>query len=218
MESIKNAIRLKGFHLALFLVPSQWKSVRVAGLLSEVLGDIFTGEPGILPLPIDAPAEIPRIVMNRENVAQLTISAVRADLHLGEQMADWSHINLVSGRLVDSIVGDLKLQVIRVGVVFVCEIMSDDPLRHISQRFLKPIDLMDELDLAWHDFMNVGNERCNRWRRFCVGPPLGGKRELIVDVNTLAEADSPRSAENIKEFTSSLIIQVGGDFDGVVGW
>lgn len=73
VKQIQFAVFLKNFNLS--------DKIKLATDLKIKTGNVFDGEPTILPLPIDAPIEIPRIILqSRDGKYTCNVSLQRADL------------------------------------------------------------------------------------------------------------------------------------------
>ena len=113
-------------HMALFFADGvEVPVLKIALKLQEEFKIMFPSEPNIMPLPIDAPKEIPRCTFRNENGASITVALSRMDFDAGIKVnTDWkNHISAVLLNFM-RICETLDIRIIRAGVVV--QALGDD--------------------------------------------------------------------------------------------
>ena len=117
-------------------------SLKVANFANSLLDDRLDGEPTILPIPQDAPAEIPRVTLkSSDNLLSLSISPSRTNLEFKipltsiVEMIDYSTYYSNMSKFFVEFSSGLNLRVQRLGYVTDRLIIMDDALSYIMKRF-----------------------------------------------------------------------------------
>jgi len=121
-------------HIQFAIFPKNFSisdKIKLATGLREKTGDLFDGEPTILPLPIDAPLEVPRIILqSKDGLSRCNISLRRIDVFLGYKKGVVDNIARAKGitnTITDYFITDCGINIGRIGFVatFLSEFISD---------------------------------------------------------------------------------------------
>lgn len=197
----------------------------ILGKFTEILPDKFDGPPTVLPLPDDAPAEIPRLFFRSEdNQWQLEMASSRLNYRWTQQTENQQV--LLDGfchEFVDFVNRVLPLlehpRVGRIALVWVRYLLETDPATVLCRAFFPEETLLKDALANQRSFELHSLRRTtiaekfevNSWVRFKSGQltlPKTPVRPIILvehDVNTLPEkADSAsHSTEEIAVFYAS---------------
>lgn len=182
--------------------------ISFADLIVKETKDLFDGDPIILPLPADAPAEIPRIILkSKDQSYSLNVAQTRLDFQYNEQVIKdglptkeimelkTSFLNHTSS-LVDVFMNKVGAKVVRLGFIatfqtkpsentnefigkkYLVKSYATGDLYNVALAILKRISLNKELVNIWF--------RLNSYRK--EGDSLDNKVLTIqLDINTLSD-------------------------------
>jgi hypothetical protein len=182
-------------------------------------GDVFDGDPISIPLPPEAPKDIPRIILKSKDFKiKLEVSENRVNLsryfnidETNEISAFVSFIELW-GKLTGSYMDFTNATVGRLAVVAVKACECDNPGKALAEHFCKPEYLVEpfnrpeSFEIHSHKKYKFGAFSVNSWVRCKTGKLKKENKPIIIieqDLNTLAEAinESKFSKEEIITFT-----------------
>ncbi len=219
-----SAFRFSGFQAAAFYANLQFTARKVLPRLLGGLADVLDGDPITVPVPSEAPPEIPRLFLgNKDQSLRLEVSLVRADVRwqLKEsglrldlrQFCDFALRALaVFHEAMPATPGRIAIVVNRFQpyensgkaiAAHFCRLplLSDEPGRK------GPLNRPQQFELHAHKRFNLGKFQVNSWVRVKTGTfAEAGKQQPIVffeqDINTLPEilADAEFSEADIREF------------------
>lgn len=215
--------QLKSIQLALFVrnlaAVLANNSAGFAGSLTETITELSTN-PTILPIPGDAPPDIPRIMLKSEDREyECNVSSRRIDFfvkNLGNlAIGDfWEQEVLPKIQLLSNFVVNRTLQVSRVG--FIANTEAETAVNvsdYLRENFIREDRLRDplELKIRFIHREQIGNINANVVANFGqVGSGLNlqeGKLFLQLDINI-----TPESAEE-EEFTNRIIEFTDGAYE-----
>ena len=195
----------------------QLQVARVAGQLLEQLGQ-FTGDPLILPIPADAPPEIPRIVLaDPARTMRLQVGMSRSDLFVNSRPGAPLAVEVVfaqAGDILEVLLGALQIRPGRLAATGTFYHKCADPPRELAAQFCKPEWLNGPL-AELRSFELHAHRRTelmegllvNSWVRCKSGSVSEGAMPspavvLERDVNTLQEEAEIREfrQDELKEF------------------
>jgi len=188
--------------------------LELASSLLEPVKGIFNGEPILLPIPDDAPPEIPRIILTSKdgklkcNVSKQYVELIyiedtptKALQELREQLLK------VLGNITKVMKSKFNSSIYRLGLVTRFIVFHDAPIELIKERYIKPgaIDYPRSLELHVLDRMDWDNLMVNRWYRISVHPKKktdGEDKEIsiIFDINTIPEKKYDFNVESLVAF------------------
>ncbi len=200
---------VRSFQAAIFGVIDIRDPLEIGHQVRSATGDLLGGEPLVLPLPSDAPSEIPRIVLkSKDERYSCNVSGVRLDLFYREKNPSLKWIDLrdeyfqhlwsVSHTLIET----LRATINRLGSVAELEMqISTSPSLTLRKAYLKEGVLPGEHEIQLGVLYRESWEtiEINRWLR------LRGKEEestlrVVVDINTIPEKKYDFDVEGIESF------------------
>lgn len=213
---------LKNIHIALFFSSSaNFKPLKLASSLDEKMQSLFDVEPMILPIPADAPAELPRISINKDGIGSIGVSFVRADLSLEQGEDSCLEDVLLNIRTFIDCIMESGAQVARVGFVHRFALPPDITTASLKERYIKENKFNDvnEMNMSW----------LRRWETSTLDEVLTVNRMvsvicdranklLIVDNNTIPECIYQLTPDLIFKFIKECGDQIDGDFERIVEW
>lgn len=188
----------------------------VAQAIRGAVGGIFDGQPGVFPVPPNAPENVPRILLkDRQERYQCKVSAGRLDLAFdgskrkaGSVGVVWDECSGILRQLAEYLKKKNPTRVWRLGlVVRLFKVLEGSANTHIREKYLKDDRFQDpyELHLSVLDKESMGRFTINRWLRL---RPMRKRddpkddRGLVVevDINTPAEEKNDFTEEEITDF------------------
>jgi hypothetical protein len=187
--------------------------------LNELTGGRFDGDPVLLPVPDEAPAEIPRLVLMskaRSESLELTKAHLALKLVLTPQAAEPLDPALaldLGPKLLRFTEDRLRAAVHRVGSVTVWffETQEATPAASIRRRYLVPAvpgEAPHSAEVHSLEKPRVGGYACNFWTRVRSVDRKGPEgafpaASILFDVNTLPEVPCTFSEEQTRTFISA---------------
>ncbi len=203
-------------------------ALKIANVVFGLAGDRLDGEPTMIPIPQDAPAEIPRIILtSSDKLLSVSISPVRTNFEFRvpqEAMVDMIDYQSYYSGMAEffskySEALDLKVQ--RLGYVTERLIVEDNAISYVLERFCKdnqtqkgrPFYNTKRFEI--HSLKSYGWDgfRVNSWVRIKSFPiRIKGQEKKIVllvenDLNTLPYNEDPGadfSATEISKYFNSI--------------
>lgn len=191
----------------------------LAVAVRQVTNSLLDADPLIVPLPDDAPPEIPRLhIKSHDGLWTCAITGGRVDLvhelppeKLGSTTFDQAirEQAAVSKSIWNALQSGYSAAGNRIGVVALFLVAEDNPVQSVRARFLVPSDAPEPHELQIHALhrMTVGQDAINRWTR-CVATASKNVIRLEVDVNTQPEQRfdvTPASIDRFLESAHGLI-------------
>jgi len=198
-------------------------SLKIANTVGSILGDLLDGETSILPIPQDAPADIPRIILSSSDKRwKLNISLQRTDLfynsppELDGEIVSIKEYSGISSNFFGGYQKELDLRVQRLAFVTDRVAVKDDALDYVLKKFCnkdqikkgrpfynaKRFEIHSLKKYDWEDF------HINSWVRTKFLPIRTRDNEtapaLLVsnDLNTLSTDEDPGAAFAASEIES----------------
>jgi len=191
--------------------------------LMATFSEIFDGNPISLPLPPDAPKDIPRIILNtKDSKIKLEISESRANLFKFFSMEEKedldSFVNFIGlwGKFIEKYINFTNATVGRLAVVAVKGCECEDQGRVLAQHFCKPEYLIEpfnrpeNFEIHVHKRYKFDSFNVNSWVRCKTGRSTTENKPLIIveqDLNTLVENISETKFNNaeVKTFVTEAL-------------
>jgi hypothetical protein len=183
--------------------------IKIANDINDALGGIFDGNPTILPIPDDAAAELPRIILSsRDGSYTCNISPKRIDLITNLSISDEPSIDQKESQFLEKTIAALKAAVAFHGVAerYALLLASNitataDPIVLLKKSVTDEIaSTAKELQLHTLYEIAIDGLASNHWIRAIS--QNSGKEEaslsILSDINT-AETEN----ETIRELTST---------------
>lgn len=198
--------------------------LELASILHNETKIVFDGEPIILPLPDDAPSEIPRIILtSKDNEHKCHISKERVEfIYSNEANPDREVSELREQFLVT--LGDIakvvksswKVEVYRLGFVINSVGNYEAPVEIIKTKFIREgvLNHPRRLEVFVLDRMTWDNLKINRAYRVYTLIKREGKEErkllsVNFDINTIPEEKYSFDTESIVAFYDKAILNIG---------
>lgn len=213
---------VKTIHSSLFVANLNLSNkISVAKKLTDSTLTLFDGEPLILPIPNDAPPEIPRIILkNREETISCNLSLNRIDFVWNEKADPSRKIEEVSEDYLDGLFNATKVlkngfnpTINRLGFIATFFVyLEESATAFLSRTFIKNGYLSDskQIQLGALRLITVDAVDANRWIRLS---PLTHKEtgkdtaiSIIVDINTPLEILYDFKLEDIKRFYKQVVL------------
>lgn len=215
---------VKSLQAAVF-VPSLDLSNKIA-LASELVdetGKLFAGEPVILPIPPDAPSEIPRIILkSKDDYYSMNISLNRFDFYYNEQSINKGlpvrQLSEIKTSFIDKLkktTGSIKrvsgVKIVRLGFIPTLQVKINDASQIVNNAFLKPKRITNnlyDLNLGILKRAKLEQLKVNIWFRINPFRKAGDKLDnklLIIrfDINTIPEELLDLQEKKVVNFFSS---------------
>ena len=154
--------------------------IRAFGLISSLynqLKDVFKTEPQSIPIPDDAPADVPRCVWNDINTS-LTFNKLRLDFSFNVP----SKLHGFNDKITKAFDGCEEVTIDRVGLV--SELMSIDNLHNILNEFvnIEKFNGASEANISWLEKI----DSYNVWTYIIINE-LKNENKIIFDINSLPD-------------------------------
>ena len=186
--------------------------LNIARVFREEFGEDLSGEPTILPIPNDAPLEIPRIILSSPDKTIIcNISPLRVDLIINlnssqatpELVKKAEDLTPYIKSLTKVILTHLKWKINRLAYIKSVELnLKGGVIRNMSSKVTEDISQnAAQLQIHKMQTVKIDESACNHWIRIISENP-GEENEKIVilsDLNTLQKEQ--------KEFGQAEIIQ-----------
>lgn len=159
--------------------------IRAFGLISSLynqLKDVFKTEPQSIPIPDDAPADVPRCVWNDINTS-LTFNKLRLDFSFNiPSKYNWEQLLHEFNDKITEAFDGCEVTIDRVGLV--SELMSIDNLHKILNKFVNIEKFNDasEANISWLE--NI--DSYNVWTYIIINE-LKNENKIIFDINSLPD-------------------------------
>jgi len=204
----------------------------LAGFLKKDKDLPFDGPETILPIPPDAPTEIPRIILKSNNgVFSCNVSANRIDLFFKET----GQSNLSSDEVVkrtkkylekinEDIRDNFNARTHRIATVFnIITELSVSSKDFLKRRYLNKHVVKDvfEAQLNFLSRKKIGDFKINKWFRINTlrkktDPKDDKAIQVIFDINTLPEIDYDISSQSINQFVDMVYKGVSSSLKSIL--
>ncbi len=160
--------------------------IRAFGLISSLynqLKDVFKTEPQSIPIPDDAPDDVPRCVWNDVNTS-LTFNKLRLDFSFNiPSRFNWEQLLVRFNDKITNAFDECDVIIDRVGLV--SELMSFDNLHNLLNEYVK-IDKFNgasEVNMSWLDNIDLYNV----WTYIIINESKN-ENKIIFDINSLPDS------------------------------
>ena len=186
----KEGIKMKGPDVNIYKVQMAYffkenNEVRAFGLISSLynqLKDFFRTEPQSIPIPEDAPADVPRCIWNDVNTT-LTFNKLRLDFSFNIPSKDkWDNLlNIFNDRITNAF-NECEVMTDRVGLV--AELMSMDNIHGIINEHvnIEKFKVANEANISWLE--NI--DSYNVWTYIFINE-LKNENKIVFDINSLPD-------------------------------
>ena len=159
--------------------------IRAFGLISSLynqLKDVFKTEPQSIPIPDDAPADVPRCVWNDINTS-LTFNKLRLDFSFNiPSKYNWEQLLHEFNDKITKAFDGCEVIIDRVGLI--SELMSIDNLHNILNEFvnIEKFNGSSEANISWLEKI----DSYNVWTYIIINE-LKNENKIIFDINSLPD-------------------------------
>ena len=160
--------------------------IRAFGLISSLynqLKDVFKTEPQSIPIPDDAPDDVPRCVWNDVNTS-LTFNKLRLDFSFNiPSRFNWEQLLVRFNDKITNAFDECDVFIDRVGLV--SELMSFDNLHNLLNEYVK-IDKFNgasEVNMSWLENIDLYNV----WTYIIINESKN-ENKIIFDINSLPDS------------------------------
>ena len=160
--------------------------IRAFGLISSLynqLKDVFKTEPQSIPIPDDAPDDVPRCVWNDVNTS-LTFNKLRLDFSFNiPSRFNWEQLLHEFNDKITKAFDGCEVIIDRVGLV--SELMSFDNLHNLLNEYVK-IDKFNgasEVNMSWLENIDLYNV----WTYIIINESKN-ENKIIFDINSLPDS------------------------------
>jgi hypothetical protein len=194
MEPIIKKIQTAVFTRSLDFAIDGYNKATFLEELGKELGDIFDGEPVFIPIPNNAPPEIPRIILNSKNNSfSCNISLLRTDLllNMDNNIGVGGRDPFISQKenllRVVSFLKNKNSVINRIGFVVNVEYSSPDSVEFVKKEFVKEgkLENSKELLIRYNKASLLDDIKMNNLIA------ISGKKENVImvqiDINTAPE-------------------------------
>lgn len=195
------------------------KMLDLAATIRDNSGGLLDADPLMLPVPLDAPAELPRLVLKSSDQHwTYQVSGGRCDFVFEVTPEELGSLNLDEITAKQAQVGSniwkamqSKYNIIgyRIGVINLFVGSPDDSVNILRSQFITPSNAPEPSELQLHALhkLTLGSVAVNRWTRCVAGKsPLKiksiGSLRVEIDINTQTEQKFSLTPEKITSFTS----------------
>ncbi|MDY6833448.1 MAG: hypothetical protein SVY53_01430 [Chloroflexota bacterium] len=191
--------------------------LKLAHCINEATSGQFNGDPMILPIPDDAPQEIPRIQLrSKDGQHILSVTKIRLDYVL-QSPGDHDSLSLPDTDLFERIAAILlymkdsgHAQITRCGIMtnWVIGLDKGPAANHLLSTYIKDqTAIIDPIELELHCLTNntVANRKVNFWThlrsaRKKSDPEQDAFVAILMDMNTSAELPSDFDEDSVQAF------------------
>jgi len=204
----------------------------IVSKINEVVDNLFDGDPTMLPLPPDAPPEIPRIQLKDSGpIYSLNFSPTRIDFFYNEPGKPERNFDSLKDdylkyffNIVKLVKDEYRLSISRIAIVVkaTSEIETGSNLL-IHENFLggKPF-FRNTYALEIHalEKATMNGYEINRWFRIKTARAKTGEDNILfveIDINTLQDKPRDFGLEEIKDFYNKSIVFAKNSFSSCFG-
>ena len=219
-----NDFNLRTIQVSLFVVESLFNSNKVFGHFMSHFGEVFNGDPVSLPLPPDAPGEIPRITLTSKDAKyKLEIASTRINIYRNlvnsEDQINISDFFELAYEIVSEYMSCTCPVIGRIALVTSRVTQKDNAAFMIAKQFCKekymtePFNRPATFELHSHKDYSCEGFNINSWVRCKSGKIINPENAEIVlveqDINTLAEEINEKKydLDQIKKFYNSMVVE-----------
>lgn len=226
----KNEFFVSGGNCSIFFNPpiSVDKKMKILLLekITEKCGELLDGEPTLLPIPLDAPPDIPRVQLNsKDNSFAWGISLLRSDLKFSELEEPSKKNSYISGELFKYFYELLTLYTQELGwsigrlgfVVNYFSELNDRAPDFITSRFLSNLPVFNSLELGFLKKDNIDDINLNRWLRVKCVEKNDHLLHLLFDINTVLEEKLNLNVEKMMGLFDKFIPYIEKEITGLFG-
>ena len=217
-----DSFRALSIQCSFFTPYVEFRPASILAYLLETVGNIFDGEPLSMPLPPDAPPQIPRIILSsKDHAHKIEVAKERANIFWfrtkEEEDPDLRHLVDEFHNILKGYVSSINVEPARISAVLSRFTPVENPAKVLAEHFCKqelnsgPLNRPENFELHSHKRFTMSQDYIvNSWLRAKTGQTKADKRRVIIveqDINTLAEEAETRkyNPDEIKGFYDAVI-------------
>ena len=216
---------VRSFQTVLFGLVDVRDPLRIGNQVRSAAGALFDGDPLVLPLPSDAPSEIPRIVVKSKDARySCNVSGARVDFFYREKepsqkwidLRDEYHRHLLA--ISQTVVETLRTSITRLGSIVEFYVpIGVSPSVAMRQAYLKEGILPGESQIQLGVLHRQSWEtiEINRWIRL-TGKEGESALRVVVDINTIPEKKYDFDVDSIESFYNRVSSFFVADLEKIV--
>ena len=222
-------IRITSIQLALFSPGIDLSNkVDLLAKMKKNAGEYLNGDPIMLPIPVDAPPEIPRLVLKDEkgNIG-LNISANKIDFFIHptaekgkipEVYSDLiGELEAIYKNILNALYGSTELAINRIGFVVRGESEIQEAGKQLKEKYLSTKfakTKWQKIDLGLLKKDNIDKKISNIWFRVSSDMKKNGdgnknKTVIIFDINTLAQKSYIFKSVDVLSYVRQAVLYLG---------
>ena len=188
--------------------------IRSFGLISSLynqLKDVFKTEPQSIPIPDDAPADVPRCVWNDINTS-LTFNKLRFDFSFNiPSRFYWEQLFVMYNDKITKAFEGCDVIIDRVGLV--SELMSLDNLNDLLNEHVKidKFNVAGEVNMSWLENIDLYNV----WTYIIINESRN-ENKIIFDINSLPDCKLSEQGISGKDAINKCAEKLKGKMENVL--
>jgi hypothetical protein len=205
--------------------------INLSSLFLKGTKNLFDGEPIILPLPNDAPPEIPRIILkNKTQFYTLQISTNRVDFIYEDKSADdkkskaqdlTKEYSTNLSNVLKTLISNIGSKIIRIGFIPVLQSKLDDSANYVVKTYLKDTKLTKGIAAINFRILHktiINDLSTNIWLRVNSFNKPGDKLDnkivtFLFDVNTPQEITLDLKQKDILKYIAESLKHILDNID-----
>ncbi|GEM_PF-3673882 len=207
--------KINRVHIAVFFdEETKISSLDLASAIRKAFITVFPDEPQMIPLPVEAPKEVPRcIFQKKDGDASITFGLSRMDYDAGiKENTDWkNHIEVVAYSFM-LICKGMGIQIARVGFVTQARMDEEAIIAFNNTVNIPGFATSDEKSLAWVEHERLCddiNVNVNSQVKYNIADEnMNGV--VLIDVNTHKDSVFPKEIDNMIPIIKGLLSKTEG--------
>lgn len=187
---VKEGIEMKSLDVNVYKVQMAYffsdkneiRSFKLISCLYSQLQDVFRTEPQSIPIPEDAPGEVPRCVWNDVNTS-LTFNKLRLDFSFNVPTKyNWENLFAQFNAKITTSLEECEVVIDRVGMI--SEVMSVVDIHDLLKQYvnIEKFNEATEANIAWLEKF----DSYNVWTNIFINE-TNSENKIVFDVNSLPE-------------------------------
>lgn len=188
-----------------FREKSEIRAFSLISRLYEQLKDDFGTEPQSIPVPDDAPVDMPRCVWNDTN-KYLTFSKMRLDFAINiPSKCSWEQLFIKFNEKITQALDSSEVAIDRVGLV--SEVISADNLHDLLKEYvnIEKFNDANEANISWLE--NI--DSYNVWTYIFINESEN-ENKIVFDINSLPDCKLSESGVSGKDSMSKCVEKLKG--------
>lgn len=184
--------------------------VKFAGIIQEEFQAMFKNEPTIMPLPDDAPKEIPRCVFKNDSGAELSFGMSRMDFKTTIKDAElWKNNMEVMAYIFSKLCRNFEIGIERIGCV-----VQANPNKECIEEISKYVDIpnfqnSNEKMINWVDKNEIDGVKINSVINIRINEnDIKFPHIVVIDVNTQKEYPLSQDEKELEKVINVLLNEI----------